>query len=174
MKKLISFASVLLMGEGCTTPPPPSPNGGAINGSRVQLAAGGQTLPAVSILIPRDFRITQGGGVDTQHAEILGPGVRISSDYGRTGGPQTCGTLPECTRGTISIDGRVGSWMRYPATESANAIDYRERLLLSVQADPAESPAAGPTNQLFLNALCSSKDRCDLVYQMATTIRFDS
>lgn len=168
------FASALILAvlTGCSPVPETSAEPPALSGKRVVLGSGTERLPPVSVVVPDGFRVELGGGVDTQHAQIRGPGVRLASDYGRTGGTQTCGAIAGCTERSATVDGRPASWVRYPAAQTVEGASYTERLVFAVRALPTEDPSRGPVNHLLLNALCVTRAHCDLAEQIALTTRF--
>lgn len=168
------FASTLILAvlTGCSPVSGISAAPPAMSGKRVLLGHGTERLPPVSVVVPDGFRVELGGGVDTQHAQIRGPGVRLSSDYGRTGGKQVCGNIAGCAQGSATVDGRSASWVRYPAAQTVEGISYTERLVFAVQALPTEDPARGPVNYLLLNALCVTRADCNVAEQIARTTRF--
>ena len=157
---------------GCSPVPATSPESQSLSSNRVVLARGGGNLPPVSVILPPTFQIQQGGGVDTQHAEVRGPGIILSSDYGRVGGRQVCGTSAGCKERSGIVDGREATWVRYAATSNVGGVGYAERLVFAVRAVPTEDPSKEPPNFFLLNGLCATHSGCDLVERIALSTRF--
>lgn len=150
------------------------PNGTpSISGQRTQIAPETRILPAVTAVLPPGYAIQPGQGVDTAWARIRGPGMIMDVHYGRTGGVQTCGNLPNCREFTGTVDGRPASWVRYASSSTFEGQTYQERLEFWIKALPDEDPRLGPVNGLWLVTTCTTTEACDLAERIAHSARFD-
>ena len=141
-------------------------------GWRTAILVENPPLPTVSVLLPRGFTVASGHGIDSAVAQIIGPGLIINADYGRSG-PQFCGSIGGCRQSSALVDGRPAAWVRYPKNGVIGSHTYSHRLDFGVKLWPSQDPTLGPTAGLLLTAACTTTSDCDLAQEIARSVRFD-
>lgn len=144
----------------------------SLSGQRVVIGTASPRMPAATMVIPVGFTATPAQGVDTEYMKIRGPGVHASLEYGASTAIEACGPTPGCRERRATVSGRLGSWVRYPASFNIEGVAYRERLLFSIVLDVDDVALPPPPKGLEINAFCVQTTDCDVVEQMALSIRF--